>query len=355
MAGPVQQRALVGSDGRTQPPPAPINQHTWQGRSKRTRRNPLLVGLFVTIGIFGCLTLISILLTPAHESVPPGRGDLRSRSGCLDHLRDCPGLAERGECTTHPEFLHVACPVACGLCSAATQPAAEACQDHAPDCERRASEGECALDKPMEYGGIHSHLRVFCPRSCGLCPPQGGGGGGGDGGGAAAEAAGQPTLGRTDSCTDRATDCAARAAAGGCTTDVAATRARMVTECAATCGTCQRRQAAAGVGAQLDAGAAARGAARQAGGAAGPCRDERRACEYWRGVGECERAPEVMRRICAVRCGASWGLGFTRNPHLTLSPCPAPHPCAGQLRCVRAERCGAHAAVGPASRVRGRG
>ena len=353
MAGPVQQRALVGSDGRTQPPPAPINQHTWQGRSKRTRRNPLLVGLFVTIGIFGCLTLISILLTPAHESVPPGRGDLRSKSDCLDHLRDCPGLAERGECTTHPEFLHVACPVACGLCSAATQPAAEACQDHAPDCERRASEGECALDKPMEYGGIHSHLRVFCPRSCGLCPPQGGGGGGG--GGAAAEAAGQPTLGRTDGCTDRATDCAARAAAGGCTTDVAATRARMVTECAATCGTCQRRQAAAGVGAQLDAGAAARGAARQAGGAAGPCRDERRACEYWRGVGECERAPEVMRRICAVRCGASWGLGFTRNPHLTLSPCPAPHPCAGQLRCVRAERCGAHAAVGPASRVRGRG
>ena len=22
----------------------------------------------------------------------------------------------------------------------------------------------------MEYGGIHAHLRVFCPRSCGLCP-----------------------------------------------------------------------------------------------------------------------------------------------------------------------------------------
>ena len=350
-----QQRSLVGSDGRTQPPPAPINQHTWQGRSRRTKRNPLLVGLFVTIGIFGCLTLISILLTPAHDSVPPGRGDLRSKSDCLDHLRDCPGLAERGECTTHPEFLHVACPVACGLCSAATQPAAEVCQDHAPDCERRASEGECALDKQMEYGGIHSHLRVFCPRSCGLCPPQGGGGVGGGGGGAAAEAAGQPTLGRTDGCTDRATDCAARAAAGGCTTDVAATRARMVTECAATCGTCQRRQAAPGVGAQVDAGAAARGAARPADGAAGPCRDERRACEYWRGVGECERAPEVMRRICAVRCGASWGLGSTHNPYLTLSPCPALHPCAGQLRCVRAERCGAHATVGPGCRVRRRG
>jgi hypothetical protein len=285
----------------TQQPSAPINQHTWQGRSKRTKRNPLLVGLFVTIGLFGCLTLISITLTPAHESVPPGRGDLRSKSDCLDHLRDCSGMAKRGECALHPEFLHVACPVACGLCSAATQPAAGVCQDHAPDCERRASEGECELDRQMEYGGIHSHLRVFCPRSCGLCPPQGGGAGGA---GAAAEATGQPTFGRTDGCTDRATDCAARAAAGGCTTDVAATRARMVTECAATCGTCPRRQAAPGVGAQVDAGAAARGAARPAGGAAGPCRDERRACEYWRGVGECERAPEVMHRICAVRCGA---------------------------------------------------
>ena len=82
----------------TQQPSAPINQHTWQGRSKRTKRNPLLVGLFVTIGLFGCLTLISITLTPAHESVPPGRGDLRSKSDCLDHLRDCSGMAKRGEC-----------------------------------------------------------------------------------------------------------------------------------------------------------------------------------------------------------------------------------------------------------------
>ena len=303
MAGPNQQRAVVGSDGRTQlPPPAPINQHTWQGRSKRTKRNPLLVGLFVTIGIFGVLTLISITLTPEQESAPPGRADRRSKNDCLDHLRDCHAMADRGECSLHPEFLHVACPVACGLCSPATQPAAEVCQDHAPDCERRASEGECEVDRQMEYGGIHAHLRVFCPRSCGLCPPQGGAGGGGGGG--AAAAAGQPAFGRTDGCTDRATDCAARAAAGGCTTGVAATRARMVTECAATCGTCQRRQAAPGVEAQLDAGAAARGAARPAGGAAVPCRDERRACEYWRGVGECERAPELMHRICAVRCGA---------------------------------------------------
>lgn len=304
MAGPHQQRAVVGSDGRTQlPPPVPINQHTWQGRSKRTKRNPLLVGLFVTIGIFGVLTLISITLTPEQESAPPGRGDRRSKNNdCLDHLRDCPAMADRGECSLHPEFLHVACPVACGLCSPATQPAAEVCQDHAPDCEHRASEGECEADRQMEYGGIHAHLRVFCPRSCGLCPPQGGAGGGGGGG--AAAAAGQPAFGRTDGCTDRATDCAARAAAGGCTTDVAATRARMVTECAATCGTCQRRQAAPGVEAQLHAGAAVRGAVRPADGAAMPCRDERRACEYWRGVGECERAPEVMHRICAVRCGA---------------------------------------------------
>ena len=322
-----------------------LNAGNWHRTHGRSSQRPLLVGLVVALGLFGLLTGIALLdSSPDQPRLRLRRADdtgpldsrWRARVACVDRLSDCPGLVARGECTSHPEFLHAACPVACGLCVPANGSAGAAtaqlvvdraapaiCQDHSPDCEERARAGECDANKPMELGGIHGHLRVWCPRSCGLCTDAPHHHHRGE----------QPVVAIGSGCADHAPDCAARAAAGGCTSEVTAILSRMVVECAAACGTCQRRQEAHAAPisaimvervAAAEPAAAGDGGGGDGDGARPPCRDERRACEYWRGIGECERAAEVMRRMCAVSCGACVQSDEERTP-----PAERPTPCDG--------------------------
>ena len=75
----------------------------WHRRRRPARAcNPLLLGLFVTIGLFALLTLLSIMLTPAQE--PAAQWSRQHGQPCLDHLRDCASLASRGECELHSDF-----------------------------------------------------------------------------------------------------------------------------------------------------------------------------------------------------------------------------------------------------------
>ena len=79
----------------------------------------------------------------------------------------------------------------------------------------------------------------------------------------------------------------------------------MVVECARSCGTCQQRQRQHAMPLRPHDVQEPPGREDDLHGAARPCADRRRACSYWRGIGECERpgAQDSMKALCPATCG----------------------------------------------------
>ena len=256
---------------------------------------------------------------------------------CTDGRKECPQLAASGRCDERPLLFWRDCPSSCRVCRppAGQSPAPTAtppssCSDSLPECVAWAAEGRCTTERSV--------MAVTCPESCGYCDRRGNGtgahptaeapslarlkamGGGGGGGGG---------------CADSRPECEERAAAGDCTAQ--SSRARMVVECARSCGTCQQRQAEAALSLR-DAG---RAGALGGGDARQPrCRDQRRACGYWLSIGECTRAKELMDVLCAATCGACMPSEAEQTPPRQMRVA-----CGPELT-DRHEDCGEWAAAG---------
>ena len=219
---------------------------------------------------------------------------------CADVSPACIDLRDLCLTESHRDLLHLACPVTCDACAAPPILNYD-CRDTRSECGRIAHAERCDF-RPLTFWRD-------CPVSCRICRPR----------------PGQEQLvfevaapsdkepGRDEDhaspidggCRDTSGDCGARAAAGQCRNP--ASRAQMVVDCARSCGTCQRRQDGApggqSVGYESDEEVAldkpwdARAAQQVP-----TCMDARRACPFWLSVGECEREPEAMRKLCAASC-----------------------------------------------------
>ena len=74
-------------------------------------------------------------------------------------LADCRRRSLLGECLVNPEWMHVHCPVSCGLC--AEEPRDEPCHDRHTNCPHWAAGMECFANPAF--------MSRSCPKSCWLC------------------------------------------------------------------------------------------------------------------------------------------------------------------------------------------
>merc|ERR1719424_1112919 len=115
---------------------------------------------------------------------------------CKDTMNDCPGWAQSGECDANPSHTLANCPLSCGSC------ATGACKDtNATACAVWAVAGQCE-ETP-------AYMAKECPASCGIC---------------------------TNVCEDKETDCASCAENGQCEKN----SVHMLTKCPQSCGLCSR-------------------------------------------------------------------------------------------------------------------
>ena len=277
------------------------------------------LALMTAVGLWSMLMVISMSMSGEHLPAPPGV--------CADLSPLCIDLVPHCAVPSYAHLLRVACPISCGSCNTPL-PTEEQfpCVDTRTECSRVAAVGQCSA-RPLLFWRD-------CPRACRVCnrpaesivsatsaadaaAPL-------DPRPAAASTRRRRPAGAAVPCADETSDCASRAVAGECTME--RTRAAMVRRCARSCGTCQLRQAenapaelaplprsaiaagSAGRGAVSDGDAWGEDVAEGGRATAGPrprSMDRRRACAYWRSVGECDRARELMSELCAASCGVS--------------------------------------------------
>ena len=225
---------------------------------------------------------------------------------CSDISPMCIDLQPHCSDPEHRSLLRLACPVTCESCD---QPLPEdfACSDSRSECTQIAASSRCDT-RPLVFWRD-------CSAACRVCQSA-----------TASQAAAvqsqdvapvRATTSEIADCHDHHADCAARAAAGEC--HKAATRVRMVLNCALSCNTCQRRQSGGpaervpetsddNVEPTVPAALASRretldGAATNDNPSGDHCADTKRACSYWVSVGECAREPDAMRALCPAGCG----------------------------------------------------
>ena len=236
---------------------------------------------------FSVLLVSFFFMIDETSSLPIGK----SVTTCADVSSNCLTLIDYCNSPDAEEraLLRRACPVTCDACDKPPPDEDDAfdCIDRRPECPQLAAADHCD-ERPLRFWRD-------CPVSCRVCIPS--------------RKPQTKTLGVATSegsdCVDHFANCATRAAEGGCHDPTS--QAVMVVECAKSCGTCQQRQRQHE--APRDAGVAEAmmplADDQKQPSAVAPCSDRRRACEYWRGIGECQRpgAQDAMRSLCPASCG----------------------------------------------------
>merc|ERR1712168_1205139 len=82
---------------------------------------------------------------------------------CSDLNRHCADWARKGECTKNPGYMKVYCKRSCGLCpgGGGGGSGCAGCRDQNRNCRHWASIGECRRNP--------AYMRVYCRYSCRVC------------------------------------------------------------------------------------------------------------------------------------------------------------------------------------------